>query len=104
MKLLKRKRKLDTSKPAVSLEVIIINDGVNVDLHTALGITEERFNELHQIMIKYNGSSGDKVTCLGEMSKHCKHANELAFVTYCMAVHWEKLSNPFASFLQSLGH
>lgn len=92
MKLFKRKKLLDTSKPAVSLDVIIINDS-GEGLYECLGISDDRSDELLNLMVKCQRESNDKPETLSALSKYCKHPNELVFVTYCMAAHWEK--NPF---------
>ncbi len=55
-------------------------------MHTALGITNERKNELSDILkgLMRNRNIKSNSSCLHEISLKCKHVNEVAWVAYTL--------------------
>lgn len=66
-----------------SFELLIIEDDADNLLHTAFGMTKERvifFNEkIMQLCKGEDQSQFDLLTVMINLSKECKHQNELAF-------------------------
>jgi len=51
------------------------------DLLSGLGMTKERAEELENLAEKVYNESNNVVEVMEKVSKHCKHANELYFVS-----------------------
>lgn len=65
----------------------------------ALGMTEERLTELESIA-KKSFIATDKLTAaMAEASKHCKHANELAYVCYVISDMRSQMNHPIVKIL-----
>lgn len=65
-----------------SLRVIVIDDE-STNIARVLGITEEREDQLEEIIKKvYHVEDSTITDNLVDISKHCKHANELAFCCF----------------------
>lgn len=69
-----------------TLEVKPADNDPKIFLHIGLGITDERANELSQILIKALSDYPSTVSSMEECSKHVKNSNELAYIMYAMGV------------------
>jgi hypothetical protein len=70
-----------------SLRVIIIDDE-STNIAKVLGISEEREDQLEEIISKiYHVEDSTITDNFVEVSKHCRHANELAFCCFHIGAH-----------------
>ena len=70
-----------------SLRVIIIDDESS-NIGKVLGISDEREDQLQDIVkAAFEGDDTTITDNLAEISKHCKHANELAFCSFHLGAH-----------------
>lgn len=73
-----------------SLRVIVIDDE-STTIARVLGISEEREDELEEIIKEiYHVEDSTITDNFVEISKHCKHANELAFCCFHVGAHTGK--------------
>lgn len=89
-------------KPGKELHVLEIEDETN-NITTALGITPERAKELEDKVKTALNSSDNIVHIIVPLSKECKHANELYFVSMMMTEIVVKMRNPFRAMVFSIG-
>ena len=64
-----------------NLRVFILDDDTNI-MHTCLGITEERSDELIKIVQNSFEDSDTHTNAFVEISKSSKHANEFAYMLF----------------------
>lgn len=89
-------------KPGTELHVLEIEDKTD-NITTALGITQERAKELEEKVKVALKASDNVVQVIVPLSKECKHANELYFVSMIMTDIVVKLRNPFHAMVVSIG-
>lgn len=65
----------------------------------ALGMTEERLDELESIAKKSFIATNKLTAAMAEASKFCKHANELAYVVYVIAEMRSQMNHPLVKIL-----
>lgn len=96
---------MDVSKidPAKYLHVDPINPEAG-HMHDALGITEERKEEL-QKLAKEAYFTTDKFTAAAERgSLSCKHANELMFMVFLLSDIRSNIQDPLSRILSMISH
>lgn len=76
-----------------SLLVKIIEDNTD-SLTESLGITEENSDRLIKDMNRVYRSNSTVSDTMAEMSKHCKHANELIWVGFTLGTHAARHHEP----------
>lgn len=85
-----------------NMEILIIEDSDEGLLHVALGITNERAIELNKLVIStyneseeltVNGKQMNVLKALQELSKQCKHRNELTFSCIRMGKYMQALDS-----------
>ncbi len=88
-----------------SVQCIRVNDNAMIEeYYTELGITEDRHKELADVIVKVikddMAEHADKegkmspCNCLIEVSKECKHPNELALASMMVGTYIAMLNNP----------
>lgn len=83
-------------------ELLIIDDNAQ-HLHTILGITEERADELTRKIVQIYHRNNFLHMCLKEAVTECKHTNEVVFATLVTHRVVEKHnSSDFGNFLQRI--
>ena len=83
-------------------ELLMIDDTAE-DIYQKLGITEERSNELVEVMKKAYNDNEQKISAMQDMLKECNHINEVVvilmfFDKYCDM----KNNNPFDGILGAI--
>ncbi len=101
LRILNKQNKYLSSQNTCDLKVIRINDNQTY-LSEELGIDDIRYKELKVLLYKEINSDNEVnvIAVFINISKECKHANELALCSYLLGMEIERLQNP-VSFLGS---
>ncbi len=88
------------------LEVVKLSDDDRVagEVNVELGISTERAKELEKLMRKSLMAYDSLTDVLVEMSKQCKHANELVFVGMQVGSWYAQKHNPLTGLEDLLKH
>jgi hypothetical protein len=89
-----------TNEPGKCLIVIEVEKETS-SIYTALGMSEERADELEKICHQTFHRNSNIVATIAEVSTHCLHANELYFVSFILTTIHAGHRNP-AGIIQAL--
>lgn len=96
---LKNYRPLEDNHPLVVQEINYNSDR----LSESLGITDKRDSELQELIHGYMHTPNATVTIVMVLiSKECKHANELAYCSFVLRSHIQKMQNPLSDFFSKI--
>lgn len=76
-------------------KVVLVGNPETDNKGAVLGISEERFEVLADVMAKAIKSTKTTIEAISKMSKHAQHANELCFMIESIVLYHERRSNPF---------
>jgi hypothetical protein len=83
-------------------ELLLIDDTVS-GVYQKLGITEERSDELVEVMKKAYNNNEQKIPAMQEMLRECKHINEVVVILMFFEKYIEQQnSNPFNGILGAI--
>ena len=99
-RLFQRKLVVHTTS-ANALQVIQVDPDLD-DLTGTLGIDQLRQEELGKIVLKEYRNTDDVVTAMVNISKECKHANELFYCSWIVKELREMHANPIAALLRGM--
>jgi len=76
-----------------TMNVVVIDED-NPELNEVFGITKERGTEILDFVKEEIGNDTTTVSALVTMSKHCKHPNELMYMSFMIGAHNEAMKGP----------